>query len=266
MDFISKYILLKKAYSYPVLRKMISLYRTGVSQEHFYQEFLTSEDFKNFYQEQEEEGLKYLKEHKVFCISIFEEEYPPLLKNIFDPPPFFLYQGKLELLQKTKFSVVGSRMAPKVYLDLALQLGLKLSENGYTVVSGLARGVDTKAHLGALEGEGGTIGVLGCGLDVCYPKENLNLQNQLGVSGGLLSEYPLGTQPLKYHFPRRNRIVAALGESLIVVYGREKSGAFITLDFALDAGRDIFVSKQVAKILKEDFYPLRDLKNVFLGL
>ena len=186
-------------------------------------------------------------------VSLKDPDYPALLKEINDPPDPLYYIGDLTLAQKRCVAVVGSRKATEYGCWAAKRLGNCLAESGAVVVSGMAKGIDTCAHLGALESccesagvpagekrQGGTIAVLGCGVDICYPRSNLRLRDQIAEYGLLLSEYPQGTEPAKYRFPQRNRIISGLSEATVVVQAKERSGALITAELAADQGRTVY--------------------------
>lgn len=177
-------------------------------------------------------------------VYINEETYPPLLKEIKDPPNPLYCAGDLSLLRRKCVALVGSRRTTEYGRLTARRMGRKLAECGAVIVSGMAKGIDTCAHLGALEAGaqygGGTAAVLGCGADVCYPSSNLKLRDQIGKQGLILSEYPPGTQPARYRFPRRNRIISGLCEAVVVVQAPENSGALITAEMAAEQGRDVY--------------------------
>ncbi len=167
-------------------------------------------------------------------------EYPQALKEIADPPPVLYVQGRTELLSSLCLAMVGSRAATAYGKRSSFTLARALASAGVTVVSGLALGVDSEAHCGALSVQGATIGVLGCGLDVVYPRQNKNLYGQVRNHGLLVTEYPLGTKPDGFRFPARNRIIAGLSRGVVVVEAARKSGSLITAEMALDEGRDVF--------------------------
>ncbi|OPY59058.1 MAG: hypothetical protein A4E55_00427 [Pelotomaculum sp. PtaU1.Bin035] len=165
--------------------------------------------------------------------------YPEKLLSIFDPPPVIFIRGHLKSTDSLAVSVVGSRK-PSPYGQLVTEkLTKDLAAVGVTVVSGMARGIDTIAHKGALAGCGRTLAVLGCGLDVVYPRENKRLMEQIAANGAVISEFPPGTPPEAWHFPVRNRIISGLTLGTVVVEAGERSGALITADFALEQGRDV---------------------------
>ncbi len=185
-------------------------------------------------------------DYEKFChgpynfMTMEDENYPEDLKKIFDPVYGFYYIGNLPDLKKT-VSIVGARRCSQYGKRIASELGGALAEAGFTVISGMARGIDSYGHRGCLDKGGKTLAVLGSGVDVIYPKENRLLYEEIAKSGAVISEYPIGMQPVAYNFPRRNRIVSALSKAVVVVEAREKSGSLITADFALDQGKDIYV-------------------------
>ncbi|HZB34917.1 MAG TPA: DNA-processing protein DprA [Gaiellaceae bacterium] len=168
--------------------------------------------------------------------------FPPRLRAIFDPPPALYLRGAghPELLALRAAAVVGARSCSPYGAQVARMLGRELAAAGLVVVSGLARGVDGEAHRGALEAGGLTVAVLGCGIDRDYPASNVQLSRQIEQRGLMVSEYEPGVEPAPWRFPARNRIIAGLCEAVVVVEARERSGALITADFALDEGREVF--------------------------
>ena len=192
---------------------------------------------------EDREALRWAEEIErtgVRLVTAFDEEFPRLLRETPDPP-FVLYAlGRIERLRLPAVAVVGSREASRYGRDVASRLGRELSGAGVTVVSGFARGVDASAHEAALDGPGGTIAVLGCGLDVDYPRENARLKDRLAAQHLLLSEYPPGTEPRPQNFPIRNRIIAGLSSGVVVVEASRRSGSLITARLAADFGRDVF--------------------------
>jgi DNA processing protein len=171
-----------------------------------------------------------------------DEAFPPILGAIHDPPPglFLRGGGDSSMLRRRAVAVVGARSCSSYGAAVARSLGRGLAEAGLVVVSGLARGVDGEAHRGALEGGGVTVAVLGCGIDLDYPAAHRDLAGRIGAAGLVVSEYPPGVPPAPWRFPARNRIVAGLCEATIVIEARERSGALITADLALEEGRDVF--------------------------
>ena len=168
-----------------------------------------------------------------------DELYPAYLKNIYDPPLVLYMKGTIQEEEKY-LAVVGSRRATSYGLDMAKKISRELAECGITVVSGMARGVDSFAHMGALEVKGRTIAVLGCGLDIVYPYENKKLMENIIESGACLSEYLPGTTPVPGNFPARNRIISGISLGVVVIEAGERSGSLITANFALEQGREVF--------------------------
>ena len=180
---------------------------------------------------------------KIEEICICNKEYPEQLKYIYDPPQKLYVLGNKEILTQKGVAIVGSRKATEYGKKVALQISKELSEKGINIISGLALGIDTYAHLGTLQenGKGKTIAVLGSGLDEIYPKQNIELAKQILKRGGcIITEYPTGTKPEKLNFPQRNRIISGLASGVVVVEATEKSGALITAEFALEQGREVF--------------------------
>ena len=171
-----------------------------------------------------------------------EAAYPPLLRQLYDPQAciYLRGDGDADLLARPCVAVVGARSCSPYGAEVARTLGRELGAAGVVVVSGLARGIDGEAHRGALAGDGPTVGVLGCGIDRDYPRSHAALARRVRETGLLASEYPPGVEPAPWRFPARNRIIAGLSLATVVVEARERSGALITADFALELGRDVF--------------------------
>ena len=167
--------------------------------------------------------------------------YPARLTELHDPPGRLFVRGAaLDLLTRPAVALVGSRSCSPYGAEVARTLGRELASAGVAVVSGLARGIDAEAHRGALDAGGPTVAVLGCGIDRDYPRANAGLARRIVEAGLLVSEYPPGVEPAPWRFPARNRIIAGLSDATVVVEARERSGALITADFALELGRDVF--------------------------
>jgi len=166
-------------------------------------------------------------------------EYPASLSEINNFPKQLYYMGDISILRKRCAAVVGSRNTNQYGRSTAVAIAGKLAEKDVAVISGMARGIDTCAHRGALDAGGSTVAVLGCGVDICYPEENSALKKELEKRGLILSEYPPGTMPMPYHFPQRNRIISGLSEVTIVVQARNSSGALITAELAAEQGREV---------------------------
>ena len=173
-------------------------------------------------------------------VTLGDPRYPKLLLEAADPPLLLYAQGRVELLQAAAIAVVGSRNPTPQGLESARAFSSHLADAGLTVVSGLALGIDTAAHTGALEGSASTVAVVGTGLDRVYPSRNLKLAHRIASMGLIVSEYALGTPPLPHHFPPRNRIIAGLARGTLVVEAALQSGSLITARLASEAGRDVF--------------------------
>lgn len=166
--------------------------------------------------------------------------YPQTLKQLVDPPPVLYAIGDISLLHNPCVAIVGSRSATGYGKRIAYSLAYDLSRYTINLVSGLALGIDAESHRGMLAGKGATIAVLGCGLDVVYPRQNIDLYRAIAKDGLILSEYPLGTRPDGFRFPARNRIISGLSRGVVVVEAARKSGSLITAQMALDYGREVF--------------------------
>jgi DNA processing protein len=169
-------------------------------------------------------------------------QFPPLLRAIHDPPAglFLRGEGKPELLSQPAVAVVGARASSGYGASVGRSLGRELAAAGLVIVSGLARGIDAEAHRGALEANGATVAVLGCGIDRDYPAAHAELARRVADAGLIVAEYAPGVEPAPWRFPARNRIVAGLCTATVVVEARERSGALITADLALEEGREVF--------------------------
>ena len=174
-------------------------------------------------------------------LALCDEAYPARLRNTQDPPLLLYYRGVLPDWEKQPvIGVVGTRNATFYGNEMALRFGRQIAHCGALVISGGATGIDTGAMRGAMEAERPTVGVLGCGVDVVYPRENKALFNQVVKNGCLISEYPPGTKGMPWHFPARNRIISGISNGILVVEAPEKSGALITANHALEQGREVF--------------------------
>lgn len=206
-----------------------------------------------------ENELKYYIHENITILSWQDSTYPQLLSHIYDPPALLFIKGAFGE-NVPRIAVVGSRVASSYGLFVTENISRELVLHGITVVSGLARGIDTAAHRGAISGRGQTIAVLGNGLDTIYPPENHNLSKRISEHGALITEYPVGTPPHASHFPARNRIISGLCQGVLVVEAGEKSGSLITARLALEQGREVFAipgaidspgSKGTHKLLKD---------------
>ena len=191
--------------------------------------------------------IEYMQKNDIDIININEETYPQQLKNIYDAPISLYIKGNKEILNNKSIAIVGCREASDYGKKAAKYFAYNLTKNNLNIVSGLARGIDSFAHLGNICAQnstkyGKTVAVVGNGLDTVYPNENRKLAEEIVKSGGaIISEYSLGTKPEKMNFPARNRIISGISNGVIVVEAKEKSGTLITVDFALEQGREVFV-------------------------
>lgn len=184
-------------------------------------------------------GMRVMRKRNIEILRPGMHEYPASLSEINNFPKQLYYMGDISILRKRCAAVVGSRNTNQYGRSTAVAIAGKLAEKDVAVISGMARGIDTCAHRGALDAGGSTVAVLGCGVDICYPEENSSLKKELEERGLILSEYPPGTMPMPYHFPQRNRIISGLSEVTVVVQARNSSGALITAELAAEQGREV---------------------------
>lgn len=185
------------------------------------------------------EELESIQKSGASLVTFHAPDYPRLLRHLPDPPPYLYVKGALRN-PDTAIAIVGSRQASGYGIATTQKLARELARHGITVVSGMARGVDAAAHRGALMEGGQTIGILGCGIDIAYPRENRALFAEMATRGALVSEFPMGTVPLAENFPRRNRIISGISRGILVVEAAEGSGSLITAQCALEQGRDVY--------------------------
>jgi DNA processing protein len=206
-----------------------------------------------------------------------DPRYPPLLSQLHDPPAQVYVRGASDALAAPAVAIVGARSCSPYGAQVARDLGRELATAGVVVVSGLARGIDGEAHRGALAGAGRTVAVLGCGIERDYPRSHAELAQRIRERGAVISEYPPGVEPAPWRFPARNRVIAGLCLATVVVEARERSGALITADFALELGRDVFavpgeitsaLSAGTNDLLRQGAAPLLSARDVLgiLGL
>lgn len=214
---------------------------------------ITDIKIKNKVQKQ----IEYMYQNKIDIISIKDKRYPKRLKEIYDPPISLYCKGDTSILNQKTIAIIGCREVSEYGKSATKYFAYHLAKKGIHIISGLAKGVDSYAHIGTICGQnendlgfnkeenkecGRTIAVVGNGLDIIYPKENETLAKIILEKGGaILSEYPIGTKPERINFPARNRIISGMSEGILVVEAKEKSGTLITVDFALEQGRDVFV-------------------------
>ncbi|WP_126992504.1 DNA-processing protein DprA [Thermosipho globiformans] len=195
-------------------------------------------------------------------LTIFDDEYPEYLKNVWKPPVVLFYKGNVHLLKKICFSVVGTRSMTVYGKNITEKFVKKLSDF-FVIVSGMAIGIDAEAHKNSKK----TIAVLGCGVDICYPKQNKNIYDKISKEGCLISEYLPWENPKKHYFPLRNRIIAGISEGVLIVECKKKSGTMITANYAIDFGKDLFTvpgnifslnSEGPNFLIKNGAYPVTD--------
>ena len=212
-----------------------------------------------------------LGEWKISTITCLDEEYPDSLKYIYDSPAVLYYRGEFLEEDVLSIAIVGARKSTAYGKWVCEKFAKELVNLGVTIVSGLALGIDAIAHRTALENGGRTIAVLGNGLDVRYPRRNLGLYDDIVKQGVVLTEFPLGSQPLSYNFPQRNRIISGLSQAVIVIEAKEKSGSLITAHHAVEQGKDVFAvpgninsiySSGTNKLIKDGAFPLLEIDDL----
>lgn len=192
------------------------------------------------YRDKLEKYAEYMNKNGIKMITIDDEKYPQKLRNIYDPPVVLYILGNEEILNNPSIAIIGSRICSSYGKNMAKQFAYNLSNHNINIISGLASGIDTYAHLGTISANKPTIAVVGCGLDMVYPKENKEIFKSIIKNGAVVSEYAVGTKPEKMNFPARNRIISGLSDGILVVEASKKSGTFITVDFALEQGKNIY--------------------------
>jgi DNA processing protein len=222
-----------------------------------------------------EQELELMRKHQVSLVAFVDDNYPSRLLNIYDPPPFFYVKGELQKTDELAVAVVGSRFASHYGKLAAEKISHDLAHEGITIVSGMARGIDSSAHKGALSAQGRTIAVLGCGIDVNYPAENKKLKEDIASHGAVISEFPLSTPPASSHFPMRNRIISGLSLGVVVVEASHRSGSLITARLALEQGRDVFAvpgsidslrSRGTHRLIKDGAKLVEDARDILTEL
>lgn len=200
-------------------------------------------ELKNLkYREDLKREEQILKDKKIYLLTKNNKYYPRKLCNIYDAPISLYAKGNIEILNKKTLAMVGCRENSYYGKQVALTFSYQLSKKGINIISGLAKGIDSYSHMGAIKAKASTIAVIGSGLENFYPKENQWLYDEiLKHNGCIISEYPLEAKPNKINFPARNRIISGMSEGVIVVEAKRKSGTMITVDFALEQGKEVFV-------------------------
>ena len=214
----------------------------------------------------------YMKNNDIKIITLLDKEYPEKLKNIYDKPKVLYAKGNIKLLNEQSVAIVGCRDCSNYGKNIARKLSYSLAKENICIISGLAKGIDTFSHIGALEAGGKTIAVIGSGLDYVYPYENKDLYERILKNDGLIvTEYNLGTKPERLNFPARNRIISGLSDAIVIVEAKEKSGALITAEFALEQGKEVLAvpgninsinSKGTNCLIKDGAVIVTDYKDV----
>ena len=192
-----------------------------------------------------QKDLEWLQQHSIKLLTIEDDDYPPLLKEVHYAPPLLMVDGDIKILTENQMAIVGSRKASPAGLEHARRFAHELVDCGFVITSGLAMGVDHAAHEGALQAGNSnerksTIAVIATGLDLCYPSRHEKITQEIRENGAIISEFPLGTAPIKENFPRRNRIISGLSQGVLVVEAEEKSGSLITARYAIEQNREVF--------------------------
>ncbi len=187
-----------------------------------------------------DKSYEYVLSKRVKLVAYRDSIYPTKLKEIPSPPSYLFYLGNLPKDDVPSVSIIGARMCSEYGKEAAKYYSSVLSKNGVQVISGLASGIDGISQRAALDADGSSFGILGSGIDVCYPVANKTLYKDLAIKGGVISENPIGSKPLPYHFPMRNRIISGLSDIVLVVEAKEKSGTLITVSMALEQGKDVY--------------------------
>lgn len=187
-----------------------------------------------------EHQLNIMCDYGAAAITFWDDNYPPLLKEVYDPPLILFVDGDADVLTKKSVGVVGTRNPSQYGRNQTRAIVSELAKEGYSIVSGMARGIDSEAHKAALDNGGPTVAVLGCGLDVVYPRENKDLKRRIAENGAVVSEFPFETPPEARNFPRRNRIISGLSLGTLIIEAGYKSGALITAAYASDQNREVF--------------------------
>ena len=193
------------------------------------------------YMENLENYLKYMKKYNIRILTVNDIEYPQKLKQIYDPPVVLYYKGDLSIIKDPSIAIVGCRKCSSYGIKIASEFSSLIAQHNINIISGLAKGIDSYSHIGCLKINGKTIAVIGNGLDSIYPSENRELAKAILEKNGLiLSEYIVGTKPLKKNFPARNRIISGLSDGILVVEAKLKSGTLITVDLGLEQGKNVY--------------------------
>lgn len=223
------------------------------------------------YRQNIENYIYSMEQKNIKIITLENKLYPENLKKIYDPPVVLYAKGDINILNKKSIAIVGCRNCSNEGKDIAQEFGYKLSKNNIVIVSGMAKGIDTWAHIGCINASGQTIAILGSGIDVIYPKENRGLYEKISKTGIIISEYIIGTKVVPANFPRRNRIISGLSNGVLVVEAKQRSGSLITADLALEEGKEIYAipgdiknpnSKGTNNLIKQGAKIVTDVEDI----
>ena len=236
---VRKQILLNR---YKTPEKIYTLKKEEILQMKGFNEILAENIICRENRENIDKQIEALQKENIKIITIEDKEYPEILKTIYDYPVSIFVKGNEKILNTPAIGIVGCRESSSYGEKVAQYFAYHLSKRKINIISGLAKGIDSQSHIGAIKAKGITIGVIGSGLDIVYPKENQYLYDKIiKENGAIISEYPLGVKPIKMNFPARNRIISGMSKGIIVIEAKKKSGTLITVDFALEQGRNVYV-------------------------
>ena len=236
---IRKQILLKR---YKTPEKIYTLKKEEILQIKGFDEILAENIICKENKENVKREIDFMQKENIKILTIEDKAYPQILKTIYDYPVSIYIKGNEKILNMPAIGIVGCRESTSYGKKVAQYFAYHLSKRNISIISGLAKGIDSQSHIGAIKAKGITIGVIGNGLDMVYPKENQYLYDKIiEENGAIISEYPIGTKPEKMNFPARNRIISGMSKGILVIEAKKKSGTLITVDFALEQGRNVYV-------------------------
>ena len=236
---IKKQILLKR---YKTPEKIYTLKKEEILRIKGFDETIAENIICKENRENIESQIDFMQKENIKILTIEDKAYPKILKAIYDYPVSIYVKGNESILDMPAVGIVGCRESTSYGEKVAQYFAYHLSKRNINIVSGLAKGIDSQSHIGAIKAKGITIGVIGNGLDIVYPKENQYLYDKIiEENGAIISEYPLGTKPEKMNFPARNRIISGMSKGILVIEAKKKSGTLITVDFALEQGKNVYV-------------------------
>ena len=236
---IRKQILLKR---YKTPEKIYNLKKEEILRIKGFDETIAENIICKENRENVKREIDFMQKENIKILTIEDKAYPQILKTIYDYPVSIYIKGNEKILNMPAIGIVGCRESTSYGKKVAQYFAYHLSKRNISIISGLAKGIDSQSHIGAIKAKGITIGVIGNGLDMVYPKENQYLYDKIiEENGAIISEYPIGTKPEKMNFPARNRIISGMSKGILVIEAKKKSGTLITVDFALEQGRDVYV-------------------------